>query len=86
MGRFSLLGYHVKFQQFICVAIFLTFFASPAWAYLDPGSVSLWLQGLFAVIAALAASFRLWWYRLLALFGRGKKDTKAASTSPPESE
>lgn len=75
----------MKIQQFIYVAFFLTF-ASPAWAYLDPGSVSLWLQGLFAVIAALVASFRLWWYRLLAMFGRNKNDTQAAHSQTPDHE
>lgn len=51
--------------------------SAPAWAYLDPGSVSLWLQGLVAAVAALAATFRLWWYKLADLLRRNKKDAAA---------
>lgn len=38
--------------------------ATPAWAYLDPGSVSLWLQGVLAAVAALVATSRFWWFRI----------------------
>lgn len=39
-------------------------FIEPAWAYLDPGSVSLWLQGILAGIAAIATTSKFWWFRL----------------------
>jgi hypothetical protein len=45
------------------MVIFL-FTIEPAWAYLDPGSVSLWLQGILAGIAAIATTSRFWWFRL----------------------
>lgn len=51
--------------------------AAPAWAYLDPGSVSLWLQGAIAAIAALAATFRIWSYKVKSFFSRNKKDNAA---------
>lgn len=54
--------------------------SAPAWAYLDPGSVSLWLQGLVAAVAALAATFRLWWYKLTDLL---RKKTKGAGAGTP---
>jgi hypothetical protein len=42
----------------------------PAWAYLDPGSVSLVVQGAVAAVATAAATFRLWWYRVKELVWR----------------
>ena len=38
-------------------------------AYLDPGSGSLIVQLLIAVIVGIVATFRLWKARLLSLFG-----------------
>jgi hypothetical protein len=47
----------------ITIALLL-FSIVPAWAYLDPGSVSLWMQGILAGIAAIATISRFWWFRL----------------------
>ncbi len=47
----------------LVLALFL-FFIEPAWAYLDPGSVSLWLQVILAGIAAIATTSKFWWFRL----------------------
>jgi len=38
-------------------------------SYLDPGSGSLIVQILIAIIVGIAATFRLWKSRLLSLFG-----------------
>ncbi|MDE2776838.1 MAG: hypothetical protein OXI77_12940 [Chloroflexota bacterium] len=38
-------------------------------AYLDPGSGSLIVQILIAMLVGIAATFRLWKTRLLSLFG-----------------
>ena len=46
------------------IALFRTLFA-----YLDPGSGSLIVQLLLALIVGILATFRLWKARLLALFG-----------------
>ena len=52
-----------------CAAVI---FAAPAYAYLDPGTGSLLIQGIIASIAAAAAVGRLYWHRLVGFF-RGKK-------------
>jgi hypothetical protein len=39
-------------------------FSSPAWAYIDPGTGSLILQGLIAAFATTAAAISLYWRRL----------------------
>ena len=47
-------------------------------AYLDPGSGSLIVQLLLALIVGILATFRLWKARLLALFGiRQESDEEA---------
>ena len=38
-------------------------------AYLDPGSGSLIVQILIAIVVGIAATFRIWKSRLLSLFG-----------------
>ena len=46
--------------------------ASPAYAYLDPGTGSMLLSAVFGVAAAVALAVKLFWYRIVGLF-RGKK-------------
>lgn len=44
-------------------------FLRSLFAYLDPGSGSLIVQILIAMLVGIAATFRLWKTRLLSLFG-----------------
>jgi hypothetical protein len=46
----------------------------PAHAYLDPGSGSMFLQLLLGGAAGLGIILKLYWHRVLALFGMEKKD------------
>ena len=53
--------------------IFLTFFFvliinKPAFAYLDPGSVSLAIQAVLAVIVGGLATIKLWWSNFIGFF------------------
>jgi hypothetical protein len=48
--------------------------SSDAYAYLDPGTGSLILQGLLAALAAAAAAAALYWNRILLFFGIRKRD------------
>ena len=50
-----------------CLAI-----ASPAYAYLDPGTGSMLISAVLGVAAALALAVKMFWYRLIGLF-RGKR-------------
>jgi hypothetical protein len=49
-----------------CLAV-----ASPAEAYLDPGTGSMLLSAVIGVAAAVGLAVKMFWYRLLGLF-RGK--------------
>ena len=53
---------------FIALATLL--YASPALAYLDPGTGSIVVQGIIAAIAAGAVALRVYWKRLRSIFGR----------------
>ena len=44
--------------------------STPAWAYLDPGTGSIILQGLIAGIAVAGLTIKTYWYKLRSLFGK----------------
>jgi len=57
-----------------------------AFAYLDPGTGSALLQGILGALAAVVVVLKLYWHRLLRLFGLRKntaakteKETDASS-------
>lgn len=49
-------------------------FPASAFAYLDPGSGSVLLQGILAALAAIAVTVKLYWHRLLRILGLKQKD------------
>ena len=46
--------------------------ASPAYAYLDPGTGSMLISAVIGVAAAVALAVKMFWYRLIGFF-RGKR-------------
>jgi len=62
--------------------------ASPAQAYLDPGTGSMLLSAVIGVAAAVALAVKMFWYRLIGLFrGRGGGDRRdEAKVSPAADE
>jgi hypothetical protein len=58
---------------FIILLLSLTF-VDPVYAYLDPGTGSIILQGILAGLAALAVVGKIYWRRLKKIFGF-RKDT-----------
>lgn len=58
-----------------CLGIYLFFVtARPVYAYLDPGSGSMFLQLLLGGIAGVAVILKLFWRRFTGLFGADKRD------------
>lgn len=49
-----------------------------AYAYLDPGTGSILLQGLIAAIAGVAVIGRLYWSRIKSILGFGSKESSVA--------
>ena len=54
-----------------------------AYAYLDPGTGGALIQGILAALAAIVVVGKLYWHRLLRLFGirKSKSDGEQADTS-----
>lgn len=57
----------------ILTIVLFSVFTSPAFAYLDPGSISLAFQAILAAIAGLAATYRFWIYKVKEFFGFNSK-------------
>jgi hypothetical protein len=66
-------------QKLFAILVLFAVLAAPAYAYIDPGSGSMILQGIFAAIAAIAVTAKLWWHRLLVLL-RIRKRSAAIDT------
>lgn len=59
-------------------------YAAPAFAYLDPGTGSIILQGIIATVAGMLVAGRLYWQRVklfLAGLVSGNKTTGVAETA-----
>ena len=81
-----------QFGYLILIVFFLSLTVpSAAHAYLDPGSGSMLLQLVLGGLAGLAVIAKLYWHRLLALFGMNAQqeendsDTNSASLSTSDS-
>ena len=61
-------------------------FTTPAYAYLDPGTGSIILQGLIAGVAGALVVVKLYWSRLKTFFSSKKPDTETEETSASASE
>tara|TARA_Y100000294_G_C8399174_1_gene274055 strand:+ start:297 stop:485 length:189 start_codon:yes stop_codon:yes gene_type:complete len=55
------------------IIIFITLLPSPAHAYLEPGTFSIVLQSILAVIAGIGATYRLWIFRIKSIFKKKEK-------------
>jgi len=54
-------------------AVLLVFLASPAYAYLDPGTGSMLLQVILGGIAAVGVALKLFWHKIRVAIGLGSK-------------
>lgn len=61
--------------------------APNAFAYLDPGTGSIIIQGLIAGIAMVGVTARMYWHKLQSMFGTGRAaEDKTALTVEQASE
>ena len=51
----------------------LVFYPTHAFAYIDPGTVSIILQGLIGAIAATIVTLKIYWYKIIKFFNSVKK-------------
>ena len=66
----------------------LLLIASPAQAYLDPGTGSMLISAVIGVVAAAALGLKMFWYRVVGLFRVIKGGTRPgeAEGAPPAKE
>jgi hypothetical protein len=75
-----------QYQGSILAAVLLAMASAPAYAYLDPGTGSVILQALIAVVVVGFASLKLWWYKLLGFFNAHKLNKAPAVAKTEESD
>jgi hypothetical protein len=61
------------------VAIVWAFSSAPAYAYIDPGTGSMILQGLIGAVAGGLFLMRTWWTRIVAMVSGARKSADAAA-------
>ena len=66
------------------VALAFLSIASPAYAYLDPGTGSMLVSAVIGVVAAVGLALKMFWYRIVGLL-RGKKGGTSPGTADPAS-
>jgi hypothetical protein len=65
--------------RFLIVAL-LVLATEPVFAYLDPGTGSMLLQVILGGVAAVAVAIKLFWYKIRAAVGLGKKSNAEDET------
>ena len=58
----------ITFRCFICGVLLSLVLAESAQAYIDPGTGSMLVQGMLAVIAAVSVTVGVFWKRLRSFF------------------
>ena len=64
-----------KFALFTAVVLSMT--SANSFAYLDPGTGSILIQGVIAAIAIAGFTLKSYWYRLRAMFSGKKQESKS---------
>lgn len=62
------------YRPIVLVVLLLLLAPRPSHAYLDPTSGSILLQVLLGGIAGAALALKLFWHKILALFGIARSD------------
>ena len=59
----------------LSIALLACTVATPAYAYLDPGTGSMILQGLIAGVAMISLTVKIYWYKFLSFFKKNDMNT-----------
>ena len=63
----------------VTVVSTITVWPSECFAYIDPGTGSILIQGIIGAIAAIGVTLKLYWHRIVALFRRTSTEDGASS-------
>lgn len=69
-----LMNMYVSNLKLLCLIVGLISYTSPAYAYLDPGTGSMLLQGLIAGLALIMSFLTIYWQKVKAFFVKQKPD------------
>jgi hypothetical protein len=72
-------------SKIIAVAILLVLVSSPAYAYLDPGTGSMLIQGALAALAVASAAVAAFWTRLRQIFSGRRRPAEPENRDVPPS-
>lgn len=65
-----------KLHPVFLITLLMLIFTKSAYAYLDPGTGSFIIQTLIVFSIAIAATAKIWWYKIKGLFrGNSEKRT-----------
>jgi len=83
------LGFHkmkktVDLLLSIVTCTFVISIVSPTYAYLDPGTGSLILQGIIAGLAMASFTFKMWWYKFTSLFSKPEDSIEMSEINESE--
>jgi hypothetical protein len=70
-------------SKLVAVALLLLLSSAPAYAYLDPGTGSMLVQGLVAGLAVASAAVAAFWTRIRQLFSGRRKPADPEHTDAP---
>lgn len=70
----------------VCALLAVLTYAGPVYAYLDPGTGSIILQGLIAGVAGLLVVLKLYWARLKSFFSSTAFTTKKTPNGNSEAD
>jgi hypothetical protein len=65
----------------IAMSLVLGAWTLPAYAYLDPGTGSMLIQGIIGAVAAVGVTLKLYWHKIKLLFGGHKSKDDASDES-----
>ena len=63
-----------RIEVLFLASLFAAMHVDSAAAYLDPGTGSILLQSILALVAGAAVTLRLYWGKLKSFFANGKSD------------
>ena len=72
-------------KRLIAITVLLLFVSRSAYAYLDPGTGSMLVQGLLAAIAVASAAVAASWTRIVQFFRRRRGPDRSGEGDHPDS-
>jgi len=73
----------ISYKIFIVITTSLTLgtWALPAYAYLDPGTGSMLIQGIIGAVAAVGVTLKLYWHKIKLLISGRKTEDETTNKS-----